>query len=211
MTDTNELELIRLAQLGDAKAKNKLCKMHIGFVKQTAAKYSIKGLDYDDIIQLCFDGLVKAIDDYDLNSNIHLISYAAYKMRGVVTRKAGELSRLKRSGVTCSIEQFFDITYKDDFSNNERTNVFGIEHEFYTDDCFTMLEKCIELANIPERSKVVMREFCNSAKYDLEVTLSDVGDKLNLSRERVRQILKSMRSNGNFKALHRQLKEMVEI
>lgn len=196
MTDTNELELIRLAQLGDAKAKNKLCKMHTGYVKTVAAKYSIKGLDHDDVVQLCFDGLVKAIDDYDLNSNIHLISYAKYKMMGIVSRKAGEASKLKRYGNECNVDDMFYLS---------------VEHEFYNDDCFTMLEKCIELANIPERSKVVMREFCNSAKYDLGLTLSNVGDKLNLSRERVRQILKEVRTIGSFKALHRQLKEMVEL
>jgi DNA-directed RNA polymerase specialized sigma subunit len=102
-----ELELIREAQAGSTKAANKLCKMHTGFIRLVASKYHISGLEYDDVVQLCYDGLLKAIKDYDLNSGIKLISYSIYKIRGVVSRRAADFAKLKRCANVCSLDAHF--------------------------------------------------------------------------------------------------------
>lgn len=205
-----ELDLIKLAQMGDRKAENQLCKMHTGFIKLVASKYHIAGLDYDDIVQLCYDGLCKAIKDYDLNSGIKLISYSIYKIRGIVSRQAGELNRVKRTATICSLDAGFETVHEGDDVGFSLINLLQANHEFYSDDSFTMFEKCIELADIPELKKKVMRELFKNIKHELGFGFRDVAQKVGLTHQRVQQILKEMRNNVQFRKLHRQLKEMVE-
>lgn len=211
MTNTNELELIRRSQQGDRKATDKLCRMHTGFIKLVASKYHIPGLDYDDIVQLCYDGLCKAIEDYDLESGIKLISYTVYKIRGIVSRRAGELTRAKRTATICSLDSLIDISNGDGDKGSDLFNLLGTVHEFYTDDCFVMLEKTIETADIPELKKKVMRELFNNIKHELGFGFREVAGKVGLTHQRVQQILKEMQSNSQFRKLYRHLKETVEV
>jgi RNA polymerase sigma factor (sigma-70 family) len=204
-----ELELIRQAQAGSVKATNKLCRMHTGFVVSCASKFSIKDLDHDDIVQLCYLGLLDAIRDYKEEMGFKLISYAAYKIRGKIHREYTGKMKLKRCAPVCSLDANRNVSGsngKDGYF--DLSELITVEHEFYNEDSLEMLEKCIELVNVTEIKKKVMRELFNSVKYELNYTLKDIGEKVSLTRERVRQIIEEMRREPHFQRLKRELVEL---
>lgn len=206
----SELELIKLAQSGDRKAMNDLCKMHIGFVKNVASYFSIPGMDFDDVVQLCYDGLVKGIEDFQIGSDNKLLTYAVHKMRSIASRKIGELKKKKRDGKVCSLDSEIKMP---NYNKVKLCDTITTDGDFYNEDCFDLFELSIERASIPEKNKDVLFKISQSIKYEYGSVcgLQAVGDVVGLSRERVRQIVKNVRCNPNFKLLHKQLKEMLEV
>ena len=57
-------KLIENAQKGDDEAKERLITQNAGLVKKVASKYASWGFDMDDLMQLGFVGLVKAINSF---------------------------------------------------------------------------------------------------------------------------------------------------
>ncbi len=83
-----EAELIRLAQSGDRKALDRLVERNIRLVFSVAAKFVNQGVDFDDLVQEGLLGLLKAIEKFELDRGLKLVTYAkrwifAYCMRAL--------------------------------------------------------------------------------------------------------------------------------
>lgn len=201
-----ELELIREAQAGSVKATNKLCKMHAGFIHSCALKYSIKDLDQDDIVQICYLGLLNAIRDYREEMGFKLISFAAYKIRGKMHKEYfSKITKLKRSADVCSL----DATYDNGFSESiEFGDSIGVEHEFYSEDCFRLCEETINESHITEKKKEIMRAILFNCEHDLGIQFREIAKRFNISHQRVYQIMESITDLPQFKKLKRELIEI---
>ena len=83
---TNE-QLCVLAQAGDEQAQSQLIENNTPFIQQTAnrlienplrkERFSLCGIDLDDLVQAGSIGLWKAINGYDLSSGNRFLTYAA--------------------------------------------------------------------------------------------------------------------------------------
>lgn len=85
MTDVQET-LIKLAQAGDAAAKERLVEENVGLVWSVVRRYLGRGVDPDDLYQLGCLGFLKAIDGFDISFGTQFSTYAVPKISGEIRR-----------------------------------------------------------------------------------------------------------------------------
>jgi RNA polymerase sporulation-specific sigma factor len=79
-------ELLALAKDGDADAMNELIEMNLPLVSSISKKFLNRGYDYEDIFQIGSIGLVKAINNFDLNYKVKFSTYAVPMIIGEIKR-----------------------------------------------------------------------------------------------------------------------------
>lgn len=79
-------ELLSLAKNGDHAAMNKLIEINLPLVASISKKFMNRGYDYEDIFQIGSIGLVKAINNFDLNYNVRFSTYAVPMIMGEIKR-----------------------------------------------------------------------------------------------------------------------------
>lgn len=79
-------ELIKCAQEGDRTARDTLVEENMGLVYSCARKYSGRGYDLEDIIQIGVIGLIKGIDRFDLQIDVKFSTYAVVMIVGEIKR-----------------------------------------------------------------------------------------------------------------------------
>lgn len=114
-----EKRLFKMYHNGDEFAKIKLINSNLRFVIFIANKYYIRcqsmGIDILDIIQEGNLGLIKAIENYDINKGAGLCTYAKYWIRTYIERAINSYSRK------------FKISVKDN-EDIERLNKYIIQY-----------------------------------------------------------------------------------
>lgn len=86
LTQDEFLELIFRAQSGDSEAVNFLVENNIGLVRSVAKRFSNRGCEYDDLIQIGSIGLLKAIKKFDTEYNVKFSTYAIPMIIGEIKR-----------------------------------------------------------------------------------------------------------------------------
>lgn len=84
------------ARNGDADAMNQLVQANLKFVVKIAARYQNRGLSLSELISEGNIGLIKAIEKFDPDKNIKLISYAIWWIKQRITLAVSEKSSLIR-------------------------------------------------------------------------------------------------------------------
>lgn len=79
-------ELIKRAQEGDKTARDRLVEENMGLVYSSARKYSGRGYELEDIIQIGVIGLIKGIDRFDLGIDVKFSTYAVVMIIGEIKR-----------------------------------------------------------------------------------------------------------------------------
>lgn len=79
-------ELIRLAQGGDALAEERLVEDNTGLVKSIAQRFTDRGVELEDLIQIGMMGMVKAIRSFDLERGTAFSTYAVPLIMGEIKR-----------------------------------------------------------------------------------------------------------------------------
>lgn len=90
-------KLIENAQKGDDEAKERLITQNAGLVKKVASKYASWGFDMDDLMQLGFVGLVKAINNFNTKYDVMFSTYAIPMILGEIKRFIRDDSNIKIS------------------------------------------------------------------------------------------------------------------
>lgn len=80
------VELLSVAKQGNAEAMNKLIEMNLPLVSSISKKFLNRGYDYEDIFQIGSMGLVKAINNFDLDYNVKFSTYAVPMIIGEIKR-----------------------------------------------------------------------------------------------------------------------------
>lgn len=80
------LELIRKSQEGDLAAQEEIVTRNIGLVNSVVKKYSMKGVDYEDLFQIGCIGLVKAVKNFNPEYNVMFSTYAVPMILGEIRR-----------------------------------------------------------------------------------------------------------------------------
>lgn len=86
LTQDEFLEFIFRAQSGDSEAVNFLVENNIGLVRSVAKRFSNRGCEYDDLIQIGSIGLLKAIKKFDTEYNVKFSTYAIPMIIGEIKR-----------------------------------------------------------------------------------------------------------------------------
>ena len=71
---------------GDLHAREKLIEQYMSLVRSLARRYSYRGEQLDDLVQIGAIGLIKAIDRFDLDRGVELTTYATPNIIGEIKR-----------------------------------------------------------------------------------------------------------------------------
>lgn len=80
------LELIRLSQLGDKEARDRVVTENVGLVWSIVRRFLGRGHEAEDLFQIGSIGLMKAIDKFDLSYEVRFSTYAVPMITGEIKR-----------------------------------------------------------------------------------------------------------------------------
>jgi len=89
--------LINRAQQGDRDAREQIVEQNTGLVKNIALKFTNTGYELDDLLQIGFMGLLKAIDRFDTSFNVMFSTYAVPMILGEIKRYMRDDGKIKVS------------------------------------------------------------------------------------------------------------------
>lgn len=121
LDEKSTVEYIRLAKLGDERAKEKLIEHNVSLVKCIVKRYLGKGVDYDDLFQIGCMGFLKAIIGFDESFGVKFSTYA-------VPMIAGEIKRFMRDDGAVKVSRAMKQTAKEiNLFVEEYTTEHGIQ------------------------------------------------------------------------------------
>jgi RNA polymerase sigma-B factor len=82
----DKLLLRRYHEQGDLQAREQLIEQYMSLVRSLARRYSYRGEQLDDLVQIGAIGLIKAIDRFDIERGVELTTYATPNIIGEIKR-----------------------------------------------------------------------------------------------------------------------------
>jgi RNA polymerase sigma-B factor len=86
VAESDKLLLRRYHEEGDLAAREQLIEQYMSLVRSLARRYSYRGEQLDDLVQIGSIGLIKAIDRFDLTRGVELTTYATPNIIGEIKR-----------------------------------------------------------------------------------------------------------------------------
>jgi len=172
--------------------KNKIVTSYLRLVVSVAKRYNYCGLPFSDLIQEGNLGLMRAVDTFDYARGHRLLTYAIWWIKQAIIRAINDKSRTVRIPIYLS-EKFQRLIYvsKVFFNEHKRepiikdSNSSSIMENSIQMDFYNKLHSVLDELS-PRERKVIQLRFGMGAKH--EHTLQEIGQKFNLTRERIRQI-----------------------
>ncbi len=84
--ESDKLLLRRYHEQGDVGAREQLIERYMSLVRSLARRYSHRGEQLDDLVQIGAIGLIKAIDRFDVSRGVELTTYATPNIIGEIKR-----------------------------------------------------------------------------------------------------------------------------
>jgi len=82
----DKILLRRYHEDGDLQAREQLIEQYMSLVRSLARRYSYRGEQLEDLVQIGAIGLIKAIDRFDLGRGVELTTYATPNIIGEIKR-----------------------------------------------------------------------------------------------------------------------------
>ena len=82
----DKILLRRYHEEGDLQAREQLIEQYMSLVRSLARRYSYRGEQLEDLVQIGAIGLIKAIDRFDVNRGVELTTYATPNIIGEIKR-----------------------------------------------------------------------------------------------------------------------------
>ncbi len=87
MTSVEDRKLLRrYHEQGDLAARQQLIEQYMSLVRSLARRYSYRGEQLDDLVQIGAIGLIKAIDRFNIDRGVELTTYATPNIIGEIKR-----------------------------------------------------------------------------------------------------------------------------
>lgn len=206
LTKKEEMNLWRnFKEKNDLKSREKLINANLKFVPTVAKQFKGCGLPFADIIEEGNIGLIKAIDRFDPKKDNKVISYAVWWIRKCIMEAIDKKGVLDTENID---DVLFNINDNENDDVNDNIKNFIIpEYTETLDNNINNTKYLIEelFDGVPEREKDIVCEYYGLYSGNPK-TLDEIGNEINLTKERVRQLnekaLKKMRSNALIKNLN---------
>ncbi len=157
------LELLKKAQEGDKRARERLINGNLRLVLSVVQRFRNRDEDPDDLFQVGCIGLIKACDNFDLTMNVRFSTYAVPMIIGEIKRYLRDNTYLRVSR-SMRDTAYHAMVVKDVFmkENNREPTVEEIADEL----------------NLPVRDVVLALESVVTPVSIYEPVYSDNGDEL---------------------------------
>lgn len=182
-----ERKLIEAYKLrNDISARNKLIEHNLKYACQLANTYRNKGLSFSDLISEANNGLIDAIEKYDVKQDVKLISYSKW---WIIQRMQAALEREnKLPRETLEIESGEESFYNDEMYDGNDCLDYE-DNDFDYNEIMNnkyLIERIT--SQISDREKDIVYRYYGINQNE-RYTLEDIGKVYGLTRERVRQIV----------------------
>jgi len=88
-------DLINRAKGGDEWAREQLVRLNTGLVKNIALKFTGSGYELDDLLQIGYIGLIKAVERFNADYGVMFSTYAVPMILGEIRRYLRDDGRIK--------------------------------------------------------------------------------------------------------------------
>ena len=121
LKESEKIELLRKAHNGDKQARDELINGNLRLVLSVIQRFSNRGENMDDLFQVGVIGLIKAIDNFNLDLDVRFSTYA-------VPMCIGEIRRYLRDDNAVRVSRSMrDTAYKAMQVKERLTNEYGKE------------------------------------------------------------------------------------
>lgn len=86
LPEKEKIKLLKLTKSGDKHAREKLINGNLRLVLSVIQKFANRGESFDDLFQIGCIGLIKSIDNFDINQNVRFSTYAVPMIIGEIRR-----------------------------------------------------------------------------------------------------------------------------
>jgi RNA polymerase primary sigma factor len=188
----------------DSDAKNKLITSNLKFVVSVANSYKGRGLSLSDLVAEGNMGLLKAYTKFNPKVDVKFISYSVYWIRQSILEALEKRNGINGEELPLDYEKQEENVDEDYL---EADNTPNLVNEFVEDDADGEMERINKqrqalnmlFDGLTEREKNIIVRYFGLGKNKAE-TLEEIGNTLNLTKERVRQIkedgMKKLRSHA---------------
>ena len=170
LTQEEEIELSKKIHAGDRLALEKMVKANLRFVATVANQYKDQGLSLPDLINEGNVGLIRAAEKFDETRGIKFISYAVWWIRERILQALAEEQKHNSRQLSDEIP-----------SPDNLIAPSGLTGETIS------AETNQALGLLGERERLII-ERTFGINGQPEMTLEEIGERMGLSRQRVRQI-----------------------
>lgn len=189
----------RYKKNNDISARDKIIKSNLKFVASVAKPYQGLGLSYSDLIAEGNMGLMKAIEKFDYEKGFRTISYSVWWIRQAILEALNERNLLKG-------DELLFYYNKNQESDDDMSNPNGTQTEMEDSDYINYLKNNemksavrVLMKSLNSRERKILTSYFGLGLEE-EMTLEEIGKKLGLTKERVRQIkekaLKKLRAEA---------------
>lgn len=191
LSKEEEFDLLISAKNGNLNSKNKLIKSNLKYVVQVSKKYQGMGIDLDDLISFGSIGLVISIDRFDLNNDVKFITFAIYYVRAEIKKSLNDLSRLVRiPSHKTKVDNKYFKTYNISLSDDENINMCDkIQYDTQIEENSLNIDINRSLNYLPDKQRDVIKMYYG-IDYNKPKTMDEIALELNISNERVRQLIR---------------------
>lgn len=189
-------KLIEAAQKGDAEARELIVSQNIGLVKNLAMKYASNYYEPEDLMQVGFVGLVKAIDRFDCKFDVMFSTYAVPMILGEIKRFLRDDGKIKISRqLKTEMKNLKNIQqeYYNKYGKSPKISELAKALEVSSEHVVEVLEAIDSLSNVESLDNTLIPEGMHGGQYVDEeaqnVNMIDLKAAIKELEERERQII----------------------
>lgn len=199
LTKEEEAKLMVSAAAGNKIAQNKLVESNLRFVVKIASLYKGKGLDLEDLISEGNSGLMIAAQKIDPSKNVRFITYAAWWIRQSITKALYDSGKAVRIPLNrkdeFATDKWDSVSIYENIGNSESKDISlcdSLADDKYANpeaELFDQFDKAAlkeAFSHLSEMEKAIL-VYRYGLNGEDRMMLTEVGKKLGISREAVRQ------------------------
>lgn len=204
LTKKDEMKLWRRLKKNpnDYEAKNKLINSNLKFVVTVANSYKGRGLSMSDLVAEGNIGLLKAYTKFDPKRDVKFISYSVHWIKQSILEAIQKRNNIDSEDLPLDYEKQENNIDEDYLEADNTPNLVSEFIEILNDSETERAKKHQEALQIlferlNDRERDIITRYFGINGYEGE-TLEEIGNTMNLTKERVRQIkedgMKKLRS-----------------
>jgi len=177
--------------------RNELVSSNLRFVVQVAKQYQGMGLELEDLIAFGNIGLFEAAERFDPTRNIKFITFAVWYVRAEITKALNDMGRTVRiPSHRTATEEYSTISTQTVIGEDEDSETYAdrfleAERDTSAQDLRDLRDAiATALSKLKPKEAEAVRLF-----YGIELEyascMDDIAEKLNVSNERARQLVRS--------------------
>ena len=203
----------RYKKNNDIEARNKIITSNLKFVASVAKKYQGRGLSYSDLIAEGNLGLIKAMDKYDGNKKIKVISYSVWWIRQTILEALEKRNSMEAEDLPTESNKselhFESEEYTSEIEESEN-NVMYSSEDAEEKQRRNEQKKIVSILteNLSYREKDILTKYYGLDGSD-PMTLEEIGGEYNITKERTRQILEKTLKKLRGEALNNSINETI--